>query len=179
MRRADAWHAVEIRLDGKLKILQKGPCSSSESKNRIRLMSRVRLLLPSRSHNSVALILLDPIFSTFADWKMQSNLDPALIYFTNSKIRQRFSNQKPLQETLDALVKNEITVHDIPRIRVIQDPISGKYYSMNNRRLYVFKQLRSLGLLTEVPVELRVANTRNEARFATQTLSLQAKVCMK
>lgn len=106
-------------------------------------------------------------------------LDPSRIYFTNSKIRERFAHGKPIQETLDELIQGQITVDHIPKIRVIYDAVNDRYFSLNNRRLWVFKQLHQMGRLSEVEVELRTPTSRSEARFCANTLNLTAKVTMK
>lgn len=72
-------------------------------------------------------------------------LDPREIRFTHSRIRPLFSCGRRVTETLDDVREKKITVAQLPRITVIQQ--DNMYYSMNNRRLYVFKQLREEGLL--------------------------------
>ena len=104
-------------------------------------------------------------------------LDPEIIYFTHSKIRKQFSGcGKFLQETLDEIIQGTTTIDQIPLIRVIYHE---KYYSMNNRRLWLFKELKRLGRLDVITVELKRAESKSEIRLGTQMLSLQAKPCLK
>ncbi|KAI8914375.1 hypothetical protein EDD86DRAFT_273454 [Gorgonomyces haynaldii] len=108
------------------------------------------------------------------------DIDPAIIYFTHSKIRNRFSGcGKLLQETLEEILNGTTTVAQIPKIRVIYDQETDRYYSLNNRRLWLFKQLKQLGKLDTILVELRRPETKQEARLGKQTLSLNAKPCLK
>lgn len=82
-----------------------------------------------------------------------SDLEISLIHFTHSKIRGTFTGcGKTLEATLKEIKEGVTKIDDIPRIKVIFD--GSRYYSMNNRRLWVFKQLEAEGLLKTVPVFL-------------------------
>jgi hypothetical protein len=101
-------------------------------------------------------------------------LDPEVIYFTHSKIRKRFSGcNKLLAETLQEVLEGRTPLSAIPRIRVIHD--GNRYYSMNNRRLWLFKELKRAGYLTLVDVEVRAPVSGSEKRLGTGMLSLSAK----
>ena len=109
---------------------------------------------------------------------MLIEIDPETVYFTHSKIRKQFSGcGKLLQETLNEIVAGRTAIEEIPRIRVIFD--GARHYSMNNRRLWLYKELKKLGKLTVVKVELRNAETTSEKRLGQQTLSLKAKPILK
>ena len=45
-------------------------------------------------------------------------LNPLEIYFSHSKLRKEFSTGQPVEETLAAIERGDITVDDIPRIQV-------------------------------------------------------------
>jgi hypothetical protein len=80
-------------------------------------------------------------------------VDPTPIYFTFSRIRPQFSCGRLVNDTLTELLEGRLKPSELPSIAVLTD---GKHmYSLNNRRLYVFKELRKAGLVTEVPVRLR------------------------
>lgn len=101
-------------------------------------------------------------------------LDPESIYFTHSKIRKKFSGCGRLLEQTLADIQGGVTdVLAIPKIRVIFD--GDRYYSMNNRRLWVFKELKKSGHLAKIAVELRNAVSNSEKRLGKNTLSLTAK----
>lgn len=103
-------------------------------------------------------------------------LKPNQIYFTHSKIRQRFSGcGKMLQETLNDLITGAVNINDIPKIRVYTD--GTNYYSSNNRRLWVFKQLELLGHLETIDVIVEQLPTRSRIRL--NQYSLNAKPVLK
>lgn len=108
----------------------------------------------------------------------QVELNVAEIYFSHSKIRNRFTGcSKLLQETLDEIIAGKTTIEDIPMISVIYDGI--RYFSLNNRRLWVFKELAKLGKLEKIKVNLKKPVTRNEMKLCQNQLSLNAKACLK
>jgi hypothetical protein len=103
-------------------------------------------------------------------------IKPSQVYFTHSKIRGTFTGcGRSVHETLDSLRKDSSYIHNIPRIKVVTD--GEKYYSMNNRRLWVFKQLEKEGLLETVDVALEPIPAHS--KIAKNTYSMEAKVCLK
>ena len=109
---------------------------------------------------------------------MLMNINPSIIYFTHSRIRNRFTGcGKFLQDTLDE-IKNDLSLlNKIPKIRVIYDPERNTYFSMNNRRLWVFKRLYDEGLLREVPVHFE--KMKKDSKMKHNQYSLIAKVDKK
>jgi hypothetical protein len=108
---------------------------------------------------------------------MEIELDPSIIRFTHSKIRNRFSgNQMLIQDTLQQLRNGEIPIGNIPKIQVMQ--IKGEYYSMNNRRLYCFKELNKEGLLDKITVRIKQANKKEQDKYTPERCSLTAKLTM-
>lgn len=104
-------------------------------------------------------------------------IDPSVIFYTHSKIRKRFTGcSKLIAETYDEIVSGATLITDIPLIRVIYS--NDRYFSLNNRRLFLFKELQRAGKLMEVEVELRQPTSKSEIRLTTQTLSLNAKACL-
>jgi len=80
-------------------------------------------------------------------------IDPSVVYFTFSRIRPFFSCGRTIQSTLDSLLKNELVTADLPYITLLFD---GKnYFSLNNRRLFVFKSLRQAGKLMTVRARVK------------------------
>lgn len=103
-------------------------------------------------------------------------IDPSLIYFTFSRIRPLFSCGRPIQQTLDQLLSSELLPADLPQITLLFD---GKhYFSLNNRRLFVFKTLRAAGLLTSVVARVKpVPQTkRMKEKYTVEKCSLTAKL---
>ena len=100
-------------------------------------------------------------------------LNPDDIFFTHSKIRERFSGcNKTIEDTFEELKTKKITIIDIPKIKVLYD---GKnYYSENNRRLFLFKKCKREGLLNEIDVVIK-----HVKKPIQNTYSLTSKIVYK
>ena len=108
------------------------------------------------------------------------NVDPSIIYFTHSKIRKKFSGcGKLLQDTLNEIIEGTCSIKDIPMITVnlIETGTTKTYYTKNNRRLWLFKQCKELGICNsiEVYVEYLPSNSKQGIKHQTNTYSLIAK----
>lgn len=106
-------------------------------------------------------------------------LDPAIIRFTHSKIRPFFSGcGRRIEDTLNEFLENKLKVEQLPQILVLF--INGEYYSLNNRRLYVMKELRRQGLLqycgNTVSVRMKTATAKEELRYTPERCSLAARI---
>jgi len=104
---------------------------------------------------------------------MIAQLDPNNIYFTHSRVRPLFTGcGKSIHTTLHEIEKGATSIDDIPLISVIAN--DGHYYSLNNRRLYLFKILREKGYLPENMVSVRVKAPleREKLRYTPQKCSL-------
>lgn len=84
-----------------------------------------------------------------------SKVDPDNVYFTFSRIRPQFSCGRRVEDTINAILNKEISAEDLPPISVLVDPSTGDLFSLNNRRLYVFKALKQAGKLRSVPVRVK------------------------
>jgi hypothetical protein len=105
-------------------------------------------------------------------------LNPTIIYFTHSKIRNRFTGcGKLLLDTYEEIKNNPDLINRIPKIKVIFDPTRQEYFSMNNRRLWVFKKLYEEKIINEVPVILE--KMKNNSRIKTNMYSQFAKLAYK
>lgn len=101
------------------------------------------------------------------------SLDPNIIRFTHSKIRKQFSGcGKLLSQTLDELKNKIITSNDIPKITVMFD--GSNYYSLNNRRLWIFKQCKQLNILNEIVVYIKYI--KPDKRYTPERCVLEAKI---
>ena len=101
------------------------------------------------------------------------NLKPSQIYFTHSKISDTFTGcNKKLKDTLQELSSDIKKIINIPLIRVQSD--GSKYISMNNRRLWVFKQLEAMGLLEEINVYIEYI--KKDSKNAKNDHALEAKI---
>jgi hypothetical protein len=102
-------------------------------------------------------------------------LNPAIIRFTHSKIRPKFSgNGYLIQETINQLETNQIDINDIPLIQIMY--INGEYYSMNNRRLFTFKYLQKIGKLNEISARLKIASKKECLKYTRENCALEAKI---
>ncbi|GET88150.1 hypothetical protein, conserved [Leishmania tarentolae] len=102
------------------------------------------------------------------------DVDPLLVYFTFSRIRPRFSCGRTIESTLQQFRDSELQPRDLPLLSVLTD--GAHYYSQNNRRLYVYKQLRREGLLETLPVRLRPLpqTKRMHSKYSPNTCALNA-----
>mmetsp|Transcript_3016 Transcript_3016/g.5402 ORF Transcript_3016/g.5402 Transcript_3016/m.5402 type:complete len:396 (-) Transcript_3016:246-1433(-) len=108
----------------------------------------------------------------------EADIDPRDIYYTHSKIRPFFSGcGKRIVDTIAEIESGQISAKDLPQISVIQDA-EGHTYCMNNRRLYVFKHLRRMGLLEGDVITVRVkkAIPRELAKYNPQNCSLNCTI---
>ena len=68
------------------------------------------------------------------------------IYFTHSRIRPIFTGcNKLITDTLEEIINKKTFIKNIPLITIIEN--NGNYFSLNNRRLYLFKMLAQMNLL--------------------------------
>lgn len=84
-----------------------------------------------------------------------TQVNPSDVYFTFSRLRPKFSCGRRVQDTLDAILNSTLRAEDLPPINVLVDPATGHLFSLNNRRLYVFKALQAEGRLETIPVRMK------------------------
>lgn len=104
-------------------------------------------------------------------------LDPSVIYFTFSRIRPVFSCGRTIDSTYEQFISGELSPTDLPLLCVFTDG-EGRYYSQNNRRLFLYKKLQSEGKLSVVPVRLRPlpSTKRMGHKYSPSKCSLTAKL---
>ena len=114
----------------------------------------------------------------FSPFSMDTMMvDPLQIRFTHSKIRNRFSgNSMLIMDTFNQLKEKSIPITDIPMIQVMI--VKNEMYSMNNRRLYMFKMLKREGLLDMVQVRVKRPTGKQAEKFNPDNCSLEAKMTM-
>lgn len=110
-------------------------------------------------------------------------LDPSVIYFTHAKISRSFSGcGRLINDTILEITDGRTSIDQIPTITVLQcgdkSDNSSAFFTLNNRRLYVLKHLRSIGFLEQfdnkVKVRLKVAKKREIERYRIDRCSLTA-----
>lgn len=84
-------------------------------------------------------------------------LNPLDIYFCQDTISSKFRircrhSNKRIGETLDELCEGRLSIYHIPTISVMKK--NGKWFTADNRRLWVFRELERLGKCESVPVNL-------------------------
>jgi hypothetical protein len=79
-------------------------------------------------------------------------LKPSDILYSQDSILNRFRDSyiRYIGETLDQLLEVSSYIQNIPNIEVVE--INGKLFSMDNRRLWVYKKAEELGSLETIDV---------------------------
>ena len=77
---------------------------------------------------------------------------------------------------MNDILSKSLSIDALPVISVLV--IEGEYYSLNNRRLYVLKELNKLGQLknNEAKVRIKVPNDKEKLRYTPARCSLVATV---
>ena len=105
-------------------------------------------------------------------------IDPLSVYFTHSRVRPQFSGcGRKLQDTLDDLLTGRMELETLPFITILGGG-DGHYFSLNNRRLWVLKELRKAGKLplNVVRVRTKEALPRERDRYTSIKCSLTAVI---
>jgi hypothetical protein len=106
-------------------------------------------------------------------------VNPDLIRFTHSRIRPYFSGcGKSIEQSLQEIREGNVAVEDIPLITVIE--IENEYFSLNNRRLFMFKLLKKEGYLPSGTIRAykKPGLERERRKYTPENCSLYA-VLMK
>ena len=86
---------------------------------------------------------------------MEIYVKPSDILFSVAVVDNKFHKHShhsycPIGETLDLLCEGKIKISDIPKISVVKR--STKWLTINNRRLWIFRQMERLGKCETIPV---------------------------
>src|SRR3546814_893481 len=93
------------------------------------------------------------------------HIDPAHIRFTHSRIRPFFSGcGRRVEDTMNDILEGRMRFEDLPFITVIAMEGGDVFFSLNNRRMYVIKQLKERGFLQTVPVRIKSDAERRKLR---------------
>eukprot|EP00758_Cryptobia_borreli_P002995 Tbor_TRINITY_DN3444_c0_g1::TRINITY_DN3444_c0_g1_i2::g.3779::m.3779 len=109
-----------------------------------------------------------------------TDVDPTEVYFSFSRLRPFFSCGRRVQDTIDSVINGEIKPTDLPPIAVLVDK-DGYMYSLNNRRLFVFKALKAKGLMQTIPVRVRpVPQTKRMMdKYSHATCAKEARLMLE
>mmetsp|Transcript_6810 Transcript_6810/g.10013 ORF Transcript_6810/g.10013 Transcript_6810/m.10013 type:complete len:252 (+) Transcript_6810:49-804(+) len=117
-------------------------------------------------------------------------VDPKLIRFQHSRIRPYFSGcGRSVSDTMEQIRNGDVSPNDLPTIQVIvgqQQQNNNNddmpwYFSLNNRRLWIFKKCREEGLLqhphvNRIKVRIKVPKSQTELqRYTVENCALEAK----
>lgn len=111
-------------------------------------------------------------------------MDPADVRFQHSRIRPFFSGcGRSLDETLQSIQDGTLQPSQLPPIQVIigQPSDSGDpcFVSLNNRRLWILKQCRQMGLLENNQIAVRIRKPKSAAeaeRYSSANCALEATI---
>ena len=98
------------------------------------------------------------------------------VRFAHSRVSRWFSGcGLRLEETLQQILDGKLTAAELPKILVLLSPDApGAFFSLNNRRTWVFKQLHARGRLDQIVVRARPATPKERARYTVERCALHA-----
>lgn len=99
-------------------------------------------------------------------------LKPSEIRYSQHKINGRFQRRYHLPnpyigDLVDSIVEGKTKISDITMITVVLH--EGNYYTVDNRRLWVFKQVEAKGYCSEIEVILSYERLLGNPKFSTIT----------
>ncbi|GMH50708.1 hypothetical protein TrRE_jg776 [Triparma retinervis] len=108
-------------------------------------------------------------------------LDPDKIRFQHSRVKSHFSGcGRSVLGTLDDIRQGTTEVADLPPIQIIIGDVNEEggvwYYSLNNRRLWVIKQLKKEGLVERVGTRARRFRGKEPRRYCIEKCVLEANL---
>lgn len=93
-------------------------------------------------------------------------MKPSEIYFSQDSIKNTFEYGQSIHDTLKMCQEDPMAIHQIPTMRVCMK--NGKWFTLDNRRLWIFRRLEEGGHITNVDVNV-VSSDRLRARKFTTT----------
>lgn len=93
-------------------------------------------------------------------------MKPSEIFYSQDSIKDKFENGRTIYSTFSVCVKHPYVIKRIPKMRVFKK--DGKWFSMDNRRLWVFKKLEADGHIKDVSVRQTSRDKLPADKFTTQ-----------
>lgn len=93
-------------------------------------------------------------------------MKPSEIYFSQDSIKNTFEYGQSIHDTLKMCQEDPMAIHQIPTMRVCMK--NGKWFTLDNRRLWIFRRLEEGGHIIDVDVNV-VSSDRLSARKFTTT----------
>ena len=85
---------------------------------------------------------------------MTKQMKPSDIYYTQYSILEYFKNGHSIESTSEDIKSGKLHIDELPKIRVFYEQEKcNRWMSLDNRRLWVFKQLELTRFLEKVTVE--------------------------
>ena len=103
-------------------------------------------------------------------------VDLPSIYFTHSRVSRWFSGcGVRLEDTLAQIMSGEIEASQLPIITVLGSPDApGVFFSLNNRRLWVFKELHRQGLISSIQARYKDMSVKERTKYTVERCSSKA-----
>ena len=101
-------------------------------------------------------------------------LKPSEIFYSQDSISKKFNNGKTIYSTLDECRDNSFKVALIPNIRVCQK--NERWYTLDNRRLWVFKRLEEERRITDIEVDTVSSSLLTAKKFSTKNGGVSVKI---
>lgn len=92
-------------------------------------------------------------------------MKPSQIYYSQNSINEKFDNGYTIYATLNACKNHPFVIYEIPPIRVCKK--DGKWYTLDNRRLWVFKRLEEQGHVDSVRIKQVSPSLLTAQKFTT------------
>ncbi|KAL3859191.1 hypothetical protein ACJMK2_009420 [Sinanodonta woodiana] len=99
-------------------------------------------------------------------------LKPSSIYFSQDTINNYFKSHGTIGSVLDKIYEGTISINTIPMISICQK--DGKWFTTDNRRLWIFQQLEKLGKCSEIDVG--VTYNIPDSKFTTKNGGVSVSV---
>lgn len=104
---------------------------------------------------------------------------PSELFFSQDSISNKWGEQtacrsKLIGVTLDELLTKSISLEDIPNISAVN--ISGKFYTVDNRRLWVFQKAEELRFVHTIEVNQVTRRHLKRAKFTTNNEGISIRI---
>ena len=101
-------------------------------------------------------------------------LKPSEIFYSQDSISNKFNNGDTIDSTLNECRYNSFKVALIPNIRVCQK--NGRWYTLDNRRLWIFKRLEEEGRITDIEVDTVSSGLLTAEKFTTKNGGVSVRI---
>lgn len=113
--------------------------------------------------------------TTYCNYPCQVFLKPSEIFYSQDSISSIFGDERSVQEAVEGVLLKKFAVQDFPVIQVVRR-LDGKYYSLDNRRLYIFRVGQYYGTVTRVPVKIVKERPCHKKKFTSKNGGTEIRV---